>query len=273
MWLLRRHIIDMRFTVLGFGLTAAAMAVIDTVLFPSLRAQIGEFDYAGLGEALGATGSLAEPDQFFTTEFLSWVPLLMLVFAIRTATGLIAGEEHDGTLELLLAQPITRAALFAQRVAALIAGAALIASAAALGFAITWPFVTFDGISLGSLVGATYLMVPLVIAVGAFGFLAAALGSTKGQATGIATSIAVMTYVMFVLSLLENDVEWLRFLTPYYYGQMTTVLTQGFDLWRLIVLAASTTVFLGVALWAFERRDIGTGQSPLGSMLRFRLKT
>ena len=271
MWLLRRHIVDMRVAVLGFGLSAAAMAVIDTALFPSLREQIGEFDYAGLGEAFGATGSLAQADQFFTTEFLSWVPLLLLVFAIRTATGLIAGEEHDGTLELLLAQPITRAALFTQRVAALVIGATLIASIAAIGFAITWPFVTIDGVSLGSLVGATYLMVPLVFAVGAFGFLAAALGSTKGQATGIATSIAVITYVVFVLSLLEDDVEWLRFLTPYYYGQMTTVLTQGFEAWRLVVLVASTVVFLGIGLWAFERRDIGTGQSPLGSMLRGRV--
>ena len=47
----------------------------------------------------------------------------MAILAVAASTSLLAGEEQPGTLELLLAQPITRTRLFAERVTVFVVAA------------------------------------------------------------------------------------------------------------------------------------------------------
>ncbi len=53
-----------------------------------------------------------------------------------------------------------------------------------------------------------------------------------------------------------NAVEWLKYLSPFYYYQGHDPLGAGVDVGDLVVLAAGTIVLTIAAVLAFERRDL-----------------
>lgn len=57
----------------------------------------------------GGTGiNIFEPEGFIHIEFFSYIPVILGIVAVSGATGLIVKKEEEGSLELILAQPVSR---------------------------------------------------------------------------------------------------------------------------------------------------------------------
>ena len=97
-------------------------------------------------EALLGGADLASPVGYLSSQMYAFfMPALLLVYAIGRSTSTLAGEEEDHTLDLLLAQPISRTALFVQKVVGVALGIAVLAIAVAI------PVITLaDWSELGS---------------------------------------------------------------------------------------------------------------------------
>ncbi|MFI5040284.1 MAG: ABC transporter permease, partial [Acidimicrobiales bacterium] len=64
---------------------------------------------------------------YLNTELLTFMgPLLVLVYAIGAGASAVAGEEERHTLDLLLANPVSRTRVLSEKFAALVAGVALL---------------------------------------------------------------------------------------------------------------------------------------------------
>jgi ABC-2 type transport system ATP-binding protein len=57
---------------------------------------------------IGGVDRVFSPAGFLDTRFFSMMPLLLGVFAVIIGSGLIAGDEENGTLDLILAHPVRR---------------------------------------------------------------------------------------------------------------------------------------------------------------------
>ena len=69
----------------------------------------------------GNTTDFTSPEGFINSQLLIFiVPLLYIVFAIGVGSGSIAGEEERGTLDFLLAHPLTRESVVVQKFLAMI---------------------------------------------------------------------------------------------------------------------------------------------------------
>jgi len=64
---------------------------------------------------------LLTPAGFLHTELFSYMPLVIGFFSILAGSGLVAGDEENGTLDLVLAHPVSRLSLFAGRWLAMLA--------------------------------------------------------------------------------------------------------------------------------------------------------
>ena len=84
-------------------------------------------------EALLGGADLASPVGYLSSQMYAFfMPALLLVYAIGRSTSTLAGEEEDHTLDLLLAQPISRTALFVQKVVSVALGIVVLAIAVAI---------------------------------------------------------------------------------------------------------------------------------------------
>ena len=74
----------------------------------------------------GGDVDLFTPSGFLHLEFFSYMPIVLGIVVVTAAASLISKDEEEGTLELIIAQPINRLTLFASRTIALILSVILI---------------------------------------------------------------------------------------------------------------------------------------------------
>jgi len=247
---------DLRWQVFWYGIGLGLMSALVVYIFPSYSSQFADFEVPEamrpfIGDADFATGK-----GFLSAEIFSWVPLIMVVFAIMGGTSALAGEEASGTLDLALAQPMTRTRLLLEKLAGLLVAAALIFLLIYAGWLISVPFVDID-VSLGELAVATANMLPLIAFFQAFSLWAGVTLPSRGLATGAAVGLAVVSYFVFYLGGIVDAVEPLQWATVFYHYHGTEILTDGVDWSGLGLLVALDALFTGWAVVSFQRRDLG----------------
>jgi ABC-2 type transport system permease protein len=183
--------------------------------------------------------------------------VLMSVFAIGFSSGAVAGERQRGTLEVVLARPISRRSLYVTLLCASFMFVATTITALLLGgasgafFAGVAGELVFDRLPLLWLNG-----VLLFGAFAAIGLAASVSFDRFPPALGWALGIVITMYVMQVLGSLWPAAEGLQPYSLFHYLKPKPILTGAAALIDLAVLAS---VILGAAAWAlvvFPRRDI-----------------
>lgn len=247
---------DQRWMVLGFGLGSALMAAVILGVYPSYRESLADFEVPPALMAVFGDIDLATADGFIMAEFFSWVPVLLVVYAIIQGTAVLSGEESSGTLDLLLAQPISRLRLFIEKALSIVVGTLAIIALTLPGWLIPYAAGDID-VALGRLLGATAAMAPLVLAFAGLSLLVGCLLPTRRDAATALTVIVVISYFSNSLGQAVGVLEPLRPVSPFFYFGAERVLVTGVDLAGMGVLLAIAVAAGGLAAIAFQRRDLG----------------
>lgn len=258
-WAGRQH----RIGLAGLTLVVPVLALATASLYGEWSATISGIELPPALQAfLGEAKDYASPAGFLSAEFFSWVPAGLAVFAILWGTAAIAGDEEAGRLDLLLAQPVSRARVLAETSGALSLGLVVAALAAIPGL-VGGLALSGVAVPVGRVVWATVATVPLLLVYLALALLCAALFSSRAAATAAATGLLVAGYFFNLLATGVDLLRAARPATPFYWGDASRALV-GNPVWaRVLVLLAVATVLWLLALLAFRRREIGSGQPPL----------
>jgi ABC-2 type transport system permease protein len=184
------------------------------------------------------------------------LPMLLLVFAVAAGAGAVAGEEDRGTLELLVANPISRGRVLAEKFAALAVMAVLLGLVVLAGVLAGGPLV---GLRVGVAGLAAAVASQTLLAV-LFGGLAMAVGAatgSRGLAVGVGAGAAVAAYLVHSLAPLSEALAWLRQLSPIWWATGNDPLQHGLGVGLLVLLAVLGMV-LAVGGRLFARRDLAT---------------
>src|ERR1035437_5965024 len=179
---------------------------------------------------------------YLGSEVFSLVaPLIFLAMAIGAGAAAIAGEEERGTLDLLLSLPLTRSRCLLQKLGA------LVCEVLALGL-VLWISLAILAPATGMHVSTLHLAaaaLDLVLLTLVFGALALTIGAATGRRTlsiGLASGLAVASYVIAALAPLASWLDRVKLISPYYYYSHGDPLRHGLDLTDAIVLAVAALV-------------------------------
>ncbi|MDA8303324.1 MAG: hypothetical protein M0005_17720 [Actinomycetota bacterium] len=179
-----------------------------------------------------------------------------------TAGTLPAGLHHStgssrskrGTIDILLANPVSRRRVVTEKWAALVAGLGLVSAVFLVVLAAGGPIVRLQvgTVELLAVVVSTALLGVL------FGNLALTLAAATGR-RGLARGMsAVLVVAAYLVTSLADLVSWfrpLRPLSPWYHAIGVDPLTLGFS-WHLLVLVGLTAALAFASVVTFERRDL-----------------
>lgn len=251
---------DQRRALIGWGIGLAAVAAMYAAFYPSIKGSASDFDKYlrnlpdAIQNVIGA--DFTSPAGYLRSEtFSSLGPILFLVFAIGAGARAIAGEEEDGTLDLLLSTPIRRRQLLVDKIGAMVVTATALGAVLFITLRVVGPpfDLTVPAIDLG----AACLMLLLVGL--AFGAIALAIGCAtghRGLALGITGAFAVFSFVVNALAPSVDALGWVRPLSPFRWYLDPDPLVSGITAANVLVLIGITVAGYLVAWVTFERRDL-----------------
>jgi ABC-type transport system involved in multi-copper enzyme maturation permease subunit len=210
-----------------------------------------EFTRLGGGDVFSLSGSIA-------LGFIHPIAIILTsVFAVGFSASAVAGERQRGTLEVALARPISRRALY------------LTLLAAAFGFIA----VAIAALLAGSVSGATFAGVaqelafrhlPLlwlngVLLFGAFAAIGLAASVSFDRLTpalGVTLGIVITMYVLEVLGSLWPAAEVLQPYSLFHYLEAKAILAGAVPRVDVAVLVSVILLAMAWALVVFPRRDL-----------------
>jgi ABC-2 type transport system permease protein len=234
----------------------ALVIVMVGALFPAVGDSIGKLD---LPE--GVTTLLGGADYGTITGWMRseigavYGPLLVAYIGISGATGSTAAEEEAGILALIIAHPIERSRLVLAKAAAVAVSVVLVALGTFLGL-IVGVGVGGGGIALANIGAVALHLMFLGWAVGAVALALATSTGRRGLAAGTAAAVAVLGFLLNGFAPLVDALDWLKYLSLFYYYEGHDPIANGLHAADIAVLAAATIVLTVLATVGIRERDL-----------------
>lgn len=194
---------------------------------------------------------------FLTFRLFSLLPLVTGIFGFLVGSALIRGEEERGALDLLLSTPHSRAKILLEKWAALLVALLIISFMAWLSLTITVSQLGKD-VQLEAWPTLVAFLGPLLLGV-FFGTLALMLGQmfSRGLAMGITGGFLAATYLLNNIAGSYEKIEWLRYISPFYYDSQSKPLARsvGANWLTLTILGLACLPVLAAAIYMYLHRD------------------
>lgn len=250
---------------LWWSVGVVALVLFTVALYPTLKGQASLDDLvnqmpAAVRSMFGISKviPLTSPAGYLQGRlFGSLLPVLLIVFGIGLGARAIAGSEQEGTLELLLANPVTRRTVLVERYVALVALLAGLTVVFAVSLVVlSLPFGALDGVPASGLAGVTVATFGIALLHATVAFGVGAATGRRALALSSATIVAVAGYLLQGLLGLSDAVRPLRFVTPWHWYLGRNMLAQGVAPDGVIVPLVVSAVIVAVGAVAFLRRDL-----------------
>ncbi len=257
--LVRQQLGSRRRALLFYALGVFIYGLFVIAVYPTLAKSGFAQNFEQLPETfkkLFGNNPLGSPEAYLAVEYFGFVwVIIMAAFTIGIASVLSRGVE-DGTLELVLANPIRRRSVALGTYASLGTGALFLTVFTYLGIALTAlaSDVHFPYLRLLSFLLEAFLF---ILAIGGFSLMVAALSSTGGRTTIFSVTFLVLSYLVHFLALAWSNIHFLDYVSVFHYYDPTGVLTGTASIWvSVAVFAGIAAVTAGIATQAFQRRDL-----------------
>jgi len=183
------------------------------------------------------------------------VPALLVIAAVGYGAGALAGELEAGTLDLLLANPVTRRRVVLEKVAGLAVTVVTLAAAVAGSVLLVGAFVDL-GVPIDRVAIATLGATLLAFLIGVIAMVVGAATGRRSAAIGAGSVVFVAGYLIVGLASFVSWLEPLQVVSPLYHADGTNPLQHGLPVANYLVLLAACVVAVAAAVVVFDRRDL-----------------
>lgn len=234
-------------------------------LFPSMKDTMSQMDFNTMPKQvmkafnLSNLTVLSTIDGYFGYEF-QYIMIATGIFAAMLGTNALAGEEAEGTIGYLYAQPISRTSIVGAKMlsTALLYTLYWVVSVAIAfliclifkesGASVHKLFKDFSLLTLaGWVMGLTFLSV---------GFLFSALLSSNKPATSLSLGLVFLTYIIGIVGKLKDDFQFLVYFSPAEAAMPNNVFKNGIEGkymltdWIVIIVCCLLTFLI------YRRKDL-----------------
>jgi ABC-2 type transport system permease protein len=251
---------DQTMAIVYWGLGVGSLAIFTQLFYPSLSVnnQLDKFMSslpAGFMAFFGNVTSYGTIEGYMTYSLLIYLPLVLCIYSIAAAIGMVTAEVETGTMEFLLSHPIPRIQILLEKYAALAVAVLAIGLQIGICMAIGGVVIGSD-VSAGKWILAGLQTVPITLFFGsiAFGLACAVRGSST--AVGTAATLAVGGFILNGLVPLSDKLAPVKEWTLYYWYSASRPLSAGILPEYTAILLLLSLILAGIGLAAFRERDI-----------------
>lgn len=255
---------DRRRSLIVYSLAAVGMMLMYVSMYPSIQDKAQEFNQImksypeGIMKAMNIEEMNFDTiEKFLAVEYFSFIwPILALFFFISFAGGNLAREIEKGTIEVLLAKPVSRFSLYCARYCGGMAALLLFTFISifciiplAWFFDIEYIFQSYYSVSVISFL--------FVIAAYSMSMMFSAFFSERGKVYMMMGGILIIMYVMNVVVAFKEqwkNIQYFSFFYYYHYHQ--AFIHHEIDELSIIVFSSIAVVSMLIGAYWFQKKDI-----------------
>ena len=255
---------DRRIQILIYCLASIGLLWMYIALFPAFKDQsanleqlIKSYPESFLKAFNFDIKSFTTVEGYLATEQYSFVyPLMVIFMLVGFAGAAFAGEIEKGTIEILIAQPISRLKLFFSRY---FAGLLILIIFTATSVYGAIPLARAYDISISAEAFSKLAILAFIFALAIYSIaiMLSAIFSDRGKVFFITGGILILMYVLNILASIKESLSDLKFASFFYYFNPAKALGHNeIDDWAyLVFLGVAVVCTLIGAIW-FSKRDI-----------------
>ena len=262
---LRQALRTSRRTILGWTVGVAVFLVINVATYPAVK---GQAQYDDLMQdmpdamlalfGIEADLSLTSPAGYLISQVFGFLlPMLFVFLAVSVGSRLLASEEEAGTLDLLLALPVSRRRVAVEKFTAMIVVILVVGFASWVTLAVSSPTVGLNA-GLGAMAVGVLAAVLFGVQSGALALGVGAAFGRRAPAIAVASVVAIAGFLLESLAEIADVLKPVRWLGPFHFVNGNTPMLHGLRALDVAVLVGLALAAAWAGLWAFERRDLGT---------------
>lgn len=251
---------EKRWMMLLWGIGVAAIALLMMGFYHSF--QQGGFDQVlksvpkSFQSLVGNAASLKTVSGYVSQEvFALRVPLLTLIMGIVLFSALLAGDESDGTLQTILAQPVSRTRVFIEKYVAGLVISFVICLFAIIGVVLGLLLI-HEQLSFLRLLQSVIGVWLLTVLFGTLSYTIGAITAKRGVAGSLAGVVAFSTYLLTSFVGNVPSIAGIEKISPFHYYNQPAIATYGLKGENTLVMLAVIAVLVLIGVLIFRKRDI-----------------
>ena len=253
-----KSLYEKRWGITVWGVAMLLTTIFIVLIFPVMRDSFGtqlKSVPESLKSVLGEANDYQKITGFVELQVYAQMMFLTIIYGIILAVSLLAGEERQGTLQALLANPVSRTKVYWHKLLALVVILSIIsllmASGILIGAAILKQPISVSGTFAGSFM---QLLVALVLSL--FAYMIGAATGSRVFAGAISGVYAFAGYIVTTLAPIADVLKKINYVSPYKYFMNTKIFDNGILLKNLLPLCIVCVVFMLIGWYFFTRRNI-----------------
>lgn len=247
-------------TLLIWTAVIAGMTFVFMLIFPQMAEQAAEINdlYANMGGFSAAFGmdrlKFTTPMGFYGVEAGAVIAVGGGMLAALLGGNILCKEEGGHTVEFLLTAPIRRSNAAAQKLAAVLTMVLVFNLVCVLSGTAAFVIIGEEPEWSNFLLYHTaQLIMQWEIACICFGISA----FLKKVSMGLAIGVSLLFYFLQMFINVSDGMDWLKYVTPYYYSDAANIFPEGAVQWGFVLLGAGYGAAAAViALLKYNRKDI-----------------
>ncbi|MCK5222706.1 MAG: ABC transporter permease subunit [Candidatus Aminicenantes bacterium] len=199
---------------------------------------------------------VATPAGFFNLQpFSYFAPIMILFYSVSKGVGVVAGENENGTLDLLLSKPVSRTRILVHKTLSISLALAIIHIFFLAGMILGLILfkINLNIINLAAAIISLYILslsfLTISVAAGIF-FL------NKKKAIGFVSGFALISFIINAYSPALRSFQTARIFSPFYYNSGNSPIINGLDINLILVQIFIMVSFFVFSLMLFNKRDL-----------------
>lgn len=253
-----KTVFEKRWGLLAWYIGLFATTVLIMLLFPTLRDTFGKAlnDVPdSIKGILGDANTYQRINGFIDIQVMAQMVFMTIIYGVILFTGVIAGDETEGTLQTLMAHPVSRTRVYFEKLAGV---SILLAIANASVYIGTWigALLVGESVNLWRLALACGSLYLITFTFSVIGFSLGAVTGKRGFAGAIAGAVAFASYIITNLAPTVSALQTINKFSPYEYFNKPSILDNGIQYGDQFILLGICAVFIALGYWVFTKRDI-----------------
>lgn len=189
---------------------------------------------------------------------LQFMTLAIMVFVTQVAVNCLVKEETDGTIEFLYSKPISRNAIFIQKMLAntfsFISLLTALSIITAVGYLFFSEYSLTDSIKeVGILYSSIFYIGLVFMSLGVM--LSSLLKSSKGS-SGIVIAIVFGTFILGIMSAIINELSFLSYFSPMDWIKTQKLMTEGIYMEEWLIGIFTIIICSFVSYVTYRKKDL-----------------